>query len=70
MTLTPRQAKVADLVLEGMYPKEIDYELGIHEKVASHHLQHIYRKYGITDGVKIVKLAVALYYERHPEARV
>jgi DNA-binding CsgD family transcriptional regulator len=44
--------------------------LGIHTEVVKHHLTEMYRKYEIRDGIKLVKLAVALYYERHPEARV
>ncbi len=70
MTLTRRQSDIANLLLTGMHAKQIGYELGIHEKVVCHHLQNMYEKYGIRDGVKAVKLVVALYYERHPEARV
>jgi DNA-binding CsgD family transcriptional regulator len=53
-----------------MHPREISEALGIHYKVVGHHLTNMYRKYAIRDGAKQVKLAVALYYERHPEARV
>jgi DNA-binding CsgD family transcriptional regulator len=70
MTLTPRQTDVANLLLAGMHPEEMGATLGIHPEVVKHHLKLMYEKYGIKSGIKIVKLAVALYYERHPEARV
>jgi DNA-binding NarL/FixJ family response regulator len=70
MTLTPRQAEVANLLLQGKRTKQIGAELGIDEKVVSQHLVKMYHKYGIHDGARTIKLAVALYYERHPEARV
>ena len=66
--LSPRQAQIADLLLEGCgNSKEIAKELGIKQCTAKAHLNRLYMKYRITSGIKRVKLAVMLYRERNPQ---
>jgi DNA-binding NarL/FixJ family response regulator len=61
MKLTPRRKQVADFVLSGYGPKEISKELKISEVTVKRHLEKVYLLFGITDGVKRVKLARMLW---------
>jgi DNA-binding CsgD family transcriptional regulator len=68
--VTPKERRCADLLLEGLQGKEIGKRMGISVRTVKQHMRKLFLKYGITDGVKHVKLAVALYYERHPDKRI
>ena len=65
--LTPQQKVVATLLMEGYGVHSIARNLHWPRRTVKHYLTQMYNLYGITDGVKEVKLAVALTYERKPE---
>jgi DNA-binding NarL/FixJ family response regulator len=50
-----------DLLLTGAEDKDLANELGIAYRTVKANLNRVYMKYGITDGVKRVKLAVMTY---------
>ena len=52
-----------DLLLTGAEDKDIARELGIAYRTVKANFSRMYIKYGITDGVKRVKLAVMAYRE-------
>jgi len=61
LTLTPRQLQVAALLIEACSDKEIGQKLGITDRTVKAHFHQLYKKFGITSGIKRVKLAVLLY---------
>jgi DNA-binding CsgD family transcriptional regulator len=68
--MTRRERDCAELLLEGYHEKDMAKELGISPRTVKQYMKGLYQKYGILGGVKYVKLAVALYYERNPEKRI
>jgi DNA-binding NarL/FixJ family response regulator len=70
MAVTPAERLVADCLLDGCSNYEIGHQLGISHRTVKQHLRRLFMKYGIRDGVKRIKLAVTLYYERNPEKRI
>ena len=60
-----REDQLGALLLECRTNREIARELGIAPRTVKAHLNRMFAKYGITDGVKRVKLAVVLYREQH-----
>jgi DNA-binding NarL/FixJ family response regulator len=69
MTLTPREKQVIDLLLEACGPTEMAKQLGITLNTVKHHMDSIYKKYGLYEfkGHKRIKLAVMVYWERQRE---
>ena len=61
---TPQERRIADLLLLGYSTEEIAKELKIAKRTVKMHLNRMYIRAGITDGIKRVKLAVRLYRER------
>lgn len=68
--ITPRQKQCADLLIEGCHAKEIGEKMGISVRTVKQHMKQLFRRYGISDGDKYIKLAVAVYYERNPDKRI
>ena len=62
--LNPREEKIADLLLNACSNAEIARELGIAVRTVKAHFNRMFLIYGVTDGIKRVKLAVLLYRER------
>lgn len=55
---------MADLLLDAYHANEIGKRLKINRITVNRHLKHMYVKHGIVSGCKMVKLAVALYWEK------
>ena len=57
VTVTPRAQQVLDLLAQGCSNKEIGGELNISSHTVKHHLHLLFRRAGILNGRKRVKLA-------------
>lgn len=68
--VTRREMECATFLLEGCHAREIGEKMGISYRTVKQHMRKLFLKYGIRDGDKYVKLAVAVYYERNPEKRI
>jgi DNA-binding NarL/FixJ family response regulator len=66
--LTPREANIVDLLLLGCDNQEIADQLHIGRRTVKAHFNRMFLRFGITDGIKRVKLAVLLYRERETRA--
>jgi DNA-binding NarL/FixJ family response regulator len=64
LKIYPKERQVADLLLAGCANKEISKELHIASRRVKTVLATLFIRFGITDGVKRVKLAALLYRER------
>jgi DNA-binding NarL/FixJ family response regulator len=63
--MATREQQLCSLLLECRSNREIATELGIAPRTVKAHLNRMFAKYGITDGVKRVKLAVMLYRKQN-----
>jgi len=63
MLRNPREKQVAELLLAGCDNKEISKNLHIALRTVKAILSRLFMRFGITDGIKRVKLAVLLYRE-------
>lgn len=63
MILSKRERQVADLLVDCCSNQEIAERLNISVRTVKAHLDSMFKKYGITTGVKRVKLAVILWRE-------
>lgn len=68
MKLGPREVEIGKLLLEACPNKEIGEKLNMKTGTVKAHFNRMYLRFGITDGVKRVKLA-ALLYRNYPEWR-
>ena len=55
-TLTPREAQVAALVVDGLADREIAEQLFLSHHTVSQHVNRIYRKLGVDSRVKLTRL--------------
>lgn len=53
--LTPREAEVAGLVVEGLKNREIAEKLSISKFTVEHHIQHILAKTGAADRFDVIR---------------
>ena len=60
-----REEQLAALLLECHSNREIAQKLGIAPRTVKARLKRMFTKYGITGGVKRVKLAVLLYRQQN-----
>jgi DNA-binding NarL/FixJ family response regulator len=67
--LSSQERRIVELLLQGFKPQEIAVELQITMGMLKQHLSRLYLRAGITDGVKIVKLVVMMYYQWETEAQ-
>jgi DNA-binding NarL/FixJ family response regulator len=65
--LAPRERQVVELLLQGCNNCEIAKQLNIAHRTVKANLNRLFLRFGITTGVKRVKLATLLY--RRPEWR-
>jgi DNA-binding CsgD family transcriptional regulator len=65
--LTVREQVVLGLLAEGMTAASIAHRLGISPRTVGKHLEHIYRKLGVSDRLMAVRLATS-DWSRHIEA--
>ena len=61
---TPREQQIIELVLTGADNKEIACQLGVKVRTIKSHMNRLFLRYGIADGVKRVKLIRRLYEEK------
>src|SRR5215467_1219894 len=61
MRLTGREQQVANLLLEGWENTDIARQLGIAPRTVKAYFNRLYLRFGITSGVKRVKLATFLF---------
>lgn len=59
--LNPRQQQIADLLLQGCENAEIAKVLKMNRRTLKAHFNRLFRRFGISDGIKRVKLATLLY---------
>jgi|SRR5215467_3154337 len=59
--LNPREQEVVELLLQGCENDEIAKQLNIAPRTVKAHLNRMFQRFGITSGVKRVKLATLLY---------
>ena len=61
--LRPLDKQIANLLLKGYENKEIGTFLHMKKRAVKAHFTRMFARFGITDGIKRVKLAVLLYRE-------
>jgi len=61
VVLSPRQQEIADLLLQGCGNAEISQVLKINRRTVKAHFNRLFLRFGISDGIKRVKLATLLY---------
>jgi DNA-binding NarL/FixJ family response regulator len=59
--LGPRELQVVELLLQGCDNAEIAKELKMARRTVKSHFNRLFLRFGITGGVKRVKLAILLY---------
>jgi DNA-binding NarL/FixJ family response regulator len=59
--LGPREQQVVDLLLQGADNAEIATELKMARRTVKAHFNRLFLRFGITSGIKRVKLAILLY---------
>src|ERR1700758_5299738 len=59
--LGPREQQIVDLLLQGCDNAEIASQLNMARRTVKAHFNRLFLRFGITDGVKRVKLATLLY---------
>ena len=59
--ITPRDAQVLQLLVQGCSNKEIALHLNISPRTVKQHLRTLFLRAGIQDGRKRVKLATAVF---------
>jgi Bacterial regulatory proteins, luxR family len=59
--LAPREKQIAELLLQGCSNEEIAQQLHIALRTVKAHFNRLFLRFGITGGIKRVKLATLLY---------
>lgn len=59
--LGPREQQIVDLLLQGCDNVEIARQLGMAPRTVKAHFNRLFLRFGITSGIKRVKLATLLY---------
>ena len=65
--ITPRDAQVLKLLVQGCSNKEIASQLKISPRTVKQHLRTMFLRAGIRDGRKRVKLATAMFQKEQME---
>ena len=61
MRLGPRERRIVELLLQGCDNAEIASELKMARRTVKAHFNRLFLRFGITGGIKRVKLATLLY---------
>jgi hypothetical protein len=61
VALGPREQQIADLLLQGCDNDEIARQLKMARRTVKAHFNRLFMRFGITNGIKRVKLATLLY---------
>ena len=56
--LTKRELEVLKLIAEGLFNKEIAYQLSISEKTVKNHVSNIFKKIGVSDRTQAAVYAI------------
>ena len=56
--LTNRELQILQYVAQGLYNKEIAYNLGITEKTVKNHITHLFKKIGVEDRIQAAVFAL------------
>jgi hypothetical protein len=59
--LGPREQQIADLLLQGCDNAEMAKQLGMAKRTVKAHFNRLFLRFGISGGIKRVKLATLLY---------
>ena len=59
--LGPREQQIVELLLQGCDNAEIAKQLKMARRTVKAHFNRLFLRFGITDGIKRVKLATLLY---------
>jgi DNA-binding NarL/FixJ family response regulator len=59
--LRPREQQIVELLLQGCDNDEIARQLNIARRTVKAHFHRLFLRFGITSGIKRVKLATLLY---------
>jgi DNA-binding NarL/FixJ family response regulator len=59
--LTPREQQIVELLLQGCGNDEIARQLHMARRTVKAHFHRLFLRFGITSGIKRVKLATLLY---------
>ena len=62
--VSPREQQVVDPLLQGCDSAEIASQMNIARRTVKAHFNRLFLRFGITGGVKRVKLATMLYREQ------
>ena len=66
--ITPRDAQVLKLLVQGCSNKEIASQLNISPRTVKQHLRTMFLRAGIRDGRKRVRLATAMFQKEQKES--
>lgn len=66
--VTPRDAQVLNLLVQGCSNKEIAEQLHISPRTVKQHLRTLFLRAGITQGRKRVKLATAIFEKEQAQS--
>jgi DNA-binding NarL/FixJ family response regulator len=66
-SLGPRERQIVELLLQGCVNAEIARELKMAPRTVKAHFNRLYLRFGISDGIKRVKLATLMYRRQIPQ---
>ena len=66
-SLGPRERQIVELLLQGCVNAEIARELNMAPRTVKAHFNKLYLRFGISDGIKRVKLATMMYRRQTPQ---
>ena len=66
-SLGPRERQIVELLLRGCVNAEIARELKMAPRTVKVHFNRLYLRFGISDGIKRVKLATMMYRRQTPQ---
>ena len=66
-SLGPRERQIVELLLQGCVNAEIACELKMAPRTVKAHFNRLYLRFGISDGIKRVKLATMMYRRQTPQ---
>jgi DNA-binding NarL/FixJ family response regulator len=67
VSLGPRERQIVELLLQGCDNAEIARELKMAPRTVKAHFNRLYLRFGISDGIKRVKLATLMYRRQTPQ---
>jgi DNA-binding NarL/FixJ family response regulator len=68
VSLGPRERQIVELLVQGCDNAEIARELKMAPRTVKAHFNRLYLRFGISDGIKRVKLATLMYRRQIPQS--